>query len=153
MQKLSELVNNNEFNPKKVGEILGSTPIYLPQPSLEECSRVVVILPGDGDTDNYFVNVLKDSVYFTTNDKSEHVYNVISGNGTFLVKDGESIELREVQDGEEIIIKPGLSYSYYGEMCLAEKMTPGFSVSPDREIMTADEALKFAPEMKSGIVR
>ena len=124
MNKFDKLIELCKQNIPLSQEIVGDDMIFIDRGSFQ------LIIPKDGNTDehgDFFVCSKEGHDCLSKNIESTHVYNVIDGEGTFIV-DGKDIN---VNQGSSIVIPPNTPFTYKGKMIMTFTMEPNFKEEND----------------------
>ncbi len=124
MNKFDKLIELCKQNIPLSQEIVGDDMIFIDRGSFQ------LIIPKDGNTDDhgdFFVYSKEGHDCLSKNIESTHVYNIIYGDGTFIV-DGKDIN---VSQDSSITIPPNTPFTYKGNMIMTFTMEPNFKEEND----------------------
>ncbi|MBO5349703.1 MAG: hypothetical protein J6A89_07815 [Clostridia bacterium] len=83
-----------------------------------------LIIPKDNKEEHgcFLVNSVKGHDCYSYNSVSVHIYNILEGEGEFIINDKSII----VKKGDKITIQPNEIFYYSGEMLMMFEMFPNF---------------------------
>lgn len=88
-----------------------------------------LVIPSD-NTDEYgefFIHSIKGHDCYSYNSESEDIYNIIDGEGKFIIED----QVLKVHPGDTIKIEPNQVFTYIGNMIMILEMIPNFKEEND----------------------
>ena len=95
-----------------------------------------LVIPTDNPPElgDFFVYSIKGHDCYSYNSESTHFYHVIDGEGEFIISD----KIIPIGPGDDIIIPPGVVFTYTGNMILTFQMKPNFKQENDHFVRKVD---------------